>query len=384
MGDSGALTPPHVRGVGRPTVAWVNLNAIRKNVETIRSHLGPAVQIMAVVKADGYGHGAVPVARAALEAGADRLGVALAEEGATLRAAGIDAPILVMGVTAPGQIDLVVQERLEAVVFDAGTARWLSERARGSGLRVPVHLKIDTGMTRLGLPTSDEAADLASAITGLAGLELAGLMSHLADADHEDPSFTERQYARFLEALHAIRRRGIEVPYRHLANSAGLFRFPGLQMDMVRSGLALYGLSPYPGAPPLEPALSLTTEVVAMREAPAGVGVGYGHTFVTERPTRLAVVPVGYADGFRRGLSNQGAVLVGGRRVRVAGRVSMDQTVLALGPDVDAQVGDDVVLLGRQGDEVITAEDWAGWLGTISYEVVTGLGARIPRRYRGG
>jgi alanine racemase len=369
---------------GRPTLLEVNLRAIARNVAAIRGVLSPATRLMAVVKADAYGHGAVPVARAVLKAGADALGVALAEEGAELRQAGVAAPILVLGATTADQAEWVAEYGLEATVWDVETAHHLSRRAQDRRVTVPVHIKIDTGMGRVGMPADGPVVELVERISRLPGIRVEGLMSHLADADHPDPTYTARQYRRFLGVAESLRRAGIEIPTHHLANSAGALRFPGIQMDMVRVGLALYGMDPYPGAMRLEPALTLKTRVVMVKRVPAGFAVGYGHTFVTPEPMVLATIPIGYADGYRRGLSNKGVALLHGRRVAVVGRVSMDQTVLGLPPDLDAAVGDEVVLLGEQGDDRITAEEWATWLGTITYEVATGFSRRVPRRYRVG
>jgi alanine racemase len=375
-----------VIGVGRPTVIEVDLRAIARNVAVVKSRLGPGTRLMAVVKADGYGHGALPVARAALAAGADALGVALAEEGAALRAAGIPraTPMVVLGATAPDQVATVVDYGLEATVFDAETAEALSRRAQDRRVTVPVHVKVDTGMGRLGVAADGPVVELVRRLLRLPGIRVEGLMSHLADADHADPTYTARQYRKFLGVVEALRQADIRIPVLHLANSAGALRFPGLTLDMVRIGIALYGLEPYPGAPRLYPALSLKTRVVMVKRVPAGFAVGYGHTFVTPEPMVLATIPIGYADGYPRGLSNRGVALLHGRRVSVVGRVSMDQTVLGLPPDLDAAVGDEVVLLGEQGDDRITAAEWARWLDTIHYEVVTRFGPRIPRRYRVG
>jgi alanine racemase len=372
-----------VREDTRPTAAEVDLDAIRDNVAVIRNRLAPRTRLMAVVKADGYGHGAEAVARAAIGAGAAALGVALPEEGALLREAGITHPILVLGATLPPQWPLLVRFRLETVVSDAATARGIAAVARAAGQSVGVHLKIDTGMGRIGLAADGPVLELAELLAHEPGIAWEGLMSHLADADDPDPAYTREQYRRFLGVVERLRRAGREPPLLHLANSAATFRFPGLHLDQVRVGLALYGLlSGVPGAEALRPALRLVSRLVLVKQLPPGHGVGYGHTFRTTRRTRIGIVPVGYADGYRRGLSNRAWVLIGGRRVPVVGRVSMDQIAVALPDSLEAAPGDEVVLLGRQGAHAVTADDWARWLDTIPYEVVTGIGARVPRRYR--
>lgn len=373
-----------MRDEGRPTYVEVDLAAIRDNVRTLVGALSPVTRLFAVVKADGYGHGAVPVARTALAAGANGLAVALAEEGRTLREAGIEAPILVLSPTMRGQVGLVAEYGLEPSVFDLGTCQALAQQAQERRTVIRVHLKVDTGMGRVGIPYSGPVVELAGHIARLPGIELFGLMTHLADADHEDQAYTERQWERFLDVIEALRVAGLLPPVIHAANSAGALRFPGLQCDLVRAGIALYGLDPYPGSPPLRKALSLKTRVSMVKRVPAGFTVGYGHTYETRVPTTLASLPIGYADGYPRGLSNRGVALLHGRRVPVVGRVSMDQVVLGLPPDLDAAVDDEVVLLGEQGDDAISAGEWAAWLDTIHYEVVTRIGPRVPRRYRIG
>lgn len=369
---------------GRPTYVEVDLEAIRDNVRTLLGALSPVTRLFAVVKADGYGHGAVPVARAALGAGASGLAVALAEEGRTLREAGIQSPILVLSPTMRGQVPLVAEYGLEPAVFDLNTCQALAQQAQERRTVIRVHLKVDTGMGRVGIPDTGPVVELAGRIARLPGIDLHGLMTHLADADHEDMAYTERQWERFLNVAETLRTAGLLPPVIHAANSAAAFRFPGLQCDLVRTGIALYGLDPYPGAPSLRPALSLKTRVAMVKRVPAGFAVGYGHTYVTRVPTTLASLPIGYADGYPRGLSNRGIALLHGRRVPVVGRVSMDQMVLGLPADLDAAVDDEVVLLGKQGDDAISAAEWAGWLDTIHYEVVTRIGSRVPRWYRVG
>jgi alanine racemase len=369
---------------GRPTVLEIDLTAIADNVRLIRSRLAPRTRFMAVVKADGYGHGALAVARTALRCGADAIGVAIAEEGVALREAGIRGPILVLGATMAEQAAMVVDHDLEATLFDLETAQQLARRANERGHSVPVHLKVDTGMGRLGMAPEGPVLELARRLAGMPGVELRGLMSHLANADHRDPELTALQYRRFLQLAERLRAGGVHIPILHLANSAGALRFPGIQMGMVRVGIGLYGLAPYADSPKLRPALTLKSRVVMVKRVPGGFPVGYGHTFTTTEPMVLATVPVGYADGYRRRLSNRGLALLHGRRVAVVGRVSMDQIVLGLPPDLDAAVGDEVVLLGEQGEDAITAQDWADWLDTIHYEVVTGFGRRVPRQYRIG
>lgn len=365
-------------------MAEVDLVAIRDNAHAVRGHLGPGVRLMAVVKANAYGHGAGPVARAALAGGAGALAVALAEEGATLRAEGVDAPILVMGPTLGGQAAIALRADLETTIYDVASAKLLAEAAAREGVRASVHLKVDTGMGRIGVAHDGPVLDLASEIVRQPSLRLVGLMTHLASADSADSGSAERQWSRFLDVVEALRRAGIEVPFVHGANSAAALRWPGMQGSQVRVGIALYGIVPGPAPARLRPALSLTSAVAQVKRVGPGFRVGYGETFATADEAVLVTVPVGYADGYRRAFSNRARALVGGTWAQAAGRVSMDQTVFALPKTASVAVGDPVVLLGAAGGEAVTAEDWAAWADTIPYEILCGIGPRVPRVYRIG
>jgi alanine racemase len=384
----------------RPAWAEVDLDAVRHNVVLLGQVSGPRTKVCAVVKADGYGHGAVPVARAALEAGAAWLAVALVEEGVALRAAGLDAPVLVLSEPPPEAMGAVVAHDLTPTVATRGGVTALAAAARraGSARPVPVHVKVDTGMHRIGVAPEDAAA-LAGAVAA-AGLRLEGLWTHLAVA--EDPAeearaFTAEQLARFDAALAAVRRAGHRPEVVHVANSAGTIAHPGSRFDLVRVGIALYGILPderlapafaeLTGGRSLRPVLSLRARISAVRDLPAGARPSYGRRRPLPEAARVATVPLGYADGVPRRLFDAGgAVLVGGRRRPLAGTVTMDQVVVDCGPPDrrPVEVGDEVVLLGRQGDEEVTASEWAAALGTIAYEVVCGIGARVPRLTVGG
>lgn len=365
--------------------ARIDLAAIRHNAATLARAAGTA-RLMAVVKADGYGHGAVPVARAALEAGTPALAVATAREAETLRAAGIDAPLLVMGPLTGGEWALAASTGAEVAAWTPeGVAAAAAAGCRG------VHLKLDTGMGRLGARPEDVAALAAAAEVAAAGgsTTVAGLMSHFATADEtagENAGFMREQLLRFRAAVADLRPRfpGAVV---HVANSAATLREPGAAFDMVRCGIALYGCSPFGGDPAahdLRPAMSLCSYVASVKTLRSRESAGYGRRWRAARGTRIALVPVGYADGYARALSDGGAeVLVGGRRVPVVGSVSMDQFTVDLGPEGTEAVGDEVVLLGAQGDGRITAEDVAGWRGTINYEVTCAVSPRVPRVHTG-
>jgi len=362
----------------RPTWAEVDLDAVAHNVGVLVARAAPA-EVCAVVKADGYGHGAVPVAAAALEAGAAWLAVALVEEAVLLREAGLDAPILLLSEARPGEFAEVAALDLRATVYSA--AGVTAAAATGAPLRL--HLKVDTGMHRVGA-APDEVVGLAQAVVEHPSLELEAVWTHCAVADEPDRTFTAEQLERLDAVLAELAAAGIEVPLVHAANSAGAIAHPAARRSLVRCGIAVYGVDPSPelaGELPLVPALRLRSEVSFVKRVAAGEGVSYGLHHRFEQDTTVATVPIGYADGVRRrlGLLHQ-EVLIGGRRRPIVGVVTMDQLMVDCGDD-DVTVGDEVVLLGRQGDEEVRATEWAATLGTIGYEITCGIGPRVPRRY---
>lgn len=369
----------------RPTRVEVDLEAIAHNVRALRAHVAPT-PVWAVVKADGYGHGAVPVARAALAAGAEGLAVALVEEARALRAAGIDGRVLLLSEPPVAAAPAVVAAGVEPAVFSEAMVAALDAAALdAAGRPLPVHLKVDTGMHRVGC-APDEAVALATAVDRAPGLRLASVWTHLAVADEPArDAFTAEQLDRLAGAIAAIEAAGIAVPARHAANSAGLIAHPAARHDLVRAGIAVYGIAPSPalaGRVDLRPALRLVSEVAHVKEVGPGEGVSYGLRWAPAERTVVATVPVGYADGVRRRLGAVGGeVLIGGRRCRIAGTVTMDQVTVDCGPGATVARGDEVVLLGRQGDEEVTAEEWAERLDTIGYEVACALGPRLPRTY---
>ncbi len=370
----------------RPVWAEVNLDHIAHNVAWLARRAAPAA-LMAVVKADGYGHGAVPVARVALAHGATWLGVATPEEGVALREAGIAAPVLVLGAFLAGQEDVYLTARLQATLCHRAAADALGRAALGQGRRAPVHVKVDTGMGRLGVLPAD-APDFIAWVAAHPGLELVGVYTHLATADEPDPTYAHQQVESFRQVLAACARRGIRVPIAHAANSAGLLALEDAAFQMVRAGIALYGLPPSAhvaqrSGAPLRPALALKAQLVSVKRLPAGHGVSYGRTYVTTRETNVGVIPIGYADGYSRRLSGRAQVLVRGQRRPVIGRICMDQCMVDLGP-LPVEAGEEVVLIGRQGDEEITADEVAAWMDSIAYEVVCHIGPRVRRVYLGG
>jgi len=374
---------------GRPAWAEVDLDAVAANVATMSAVAAPAV-LCAVVKADGYGHGGVPVARAALAAGASWLAVAMAGEAAVLRSAGITAPVLVLSEASPTELDAVVALGLRATVYSAAGIDALARAvARAGAEPLAVHLKVDTGMHRVGADPADALA-LTRTVAERPELLLEGVWTHCAVADEPGHPFTAVQAGCFDAVVAELAAAGLRPPLVHAANSAAVLDRPGLHHDLVRCGITLYGLDPSPalhGRVALRPALSLRAEVSWVRVVPAGDGVSYGLRHRCAVDTVVATVPLGYADGVPRRLGEVGAkVLVGGRRRPVAGTVTMDQLLVDCGPpdpDTTVAVGDEVVLLGSQGDQRVGADEWADRLATIPYEVVCAISARVPRRYVG-
>ena len=374
---------------GLLAAAVVDLDAVAANVAVLREH-APGAQLMAVVKADGYGHGMVPVARAALAGGADRLGVAHLREALELRAAGIDAPVLAW-LTVPGDAySEAVAADVEIGVSDAGTLADVAAAARAAGRPASVHLKADTGLSRNGCPPElwDDLVRAAARLAAEGCVETVGVFSHFACADEPEHPSVRSQREAFGEALAAARRAGLRPELRHLANSAATVLDPAARFDVVRPGIAVYGLSPAPARVRsadlgLRPAMTLLARVAMVKDVPAGAGVSYGHTYTTGQRTTLALLPVGYGDGLPRQASGTGPVLLGGRRLRVAGRVCMDQVVVDAGPGAAVAIGDVAVLFGDAGAGEPTATDWADAAGTIDYEIVTRIGARVPRIHIG-
>jgi len=367
----------------RPTRAEIDLQALLHNHRDARRLAGPEREVLAVVKADAYGHGAVPVARCLEAAGTRWFGVALVEEGIELRRAGLQGEILVFGSIFPGQEAAVLEQRLTPFLFDLDVARRLQQAAAAAGVRLPVHLKLDTGMGRVGFRPEELPAALAELKT-LTALDIRGVLSHLALADDLASPVTAEQRALFQQMLGQVEAAGFTPRWRHISNSAGLVGPELAECNLVRQGISLYGGQPGDGFADtldLRPVLSLKTAVAQVRRLPAGSGVSYGHRFVTERPTTLAVLPVGYADGYNRLFTNRGTVLIHGRRAPIAGTVCMDWILADVTGIPCVAAGDEAVLLGAQGRERISAEEWAELLNTINYEVFCRIGARVPRVY---
>jgi len=354
----------------------VDLDAIRHNIRSIRAAVDPRARVMAVVKADAYGHGIIPVAKAALESGAAWLAVAIPEEGELLRQAGIEAPILVLGPVTPQACSGLVRNRLTAAVCHRDMIGWLAQACDEADLDAQVHLKVDTGMSRIGVRDASERDSILEVLKKYPRVHLTGAFTHFADADGETEAFTQQQFERFLALTD-----GLDV-MRHCANSAALDRFPHMALDMVRAGISLYGCPPYPTALSLKPAMKWVTAVSYVKTVNPGDTISYGRTFTADKPMQVATLPVGYGDGYHRAVSGHGGyVLIQGQPAPILGRVCMDQMMVDVTHLEDVKTGDEAVLLGRQGERVITADELASWAGTISYEILLAATGRVPRIY---
>lgn len=362
-------------------VARIELGAVRANCARLRAELGEGAELCAVVKADGYGHGADACAEAALAGGASRLAVATAAEAEAIGRRLPHVPLLTMGALDPQEVDTALAAGSELAVWRRGFLDLVAARARAQGRPARVHVKLDSGMGRLGNRDPGEVLELLRACAASPDLEPAGVWTHLATADEPGSRFFDRQLDRFAEVAAAAKG---EMPrlLAHAANSAAVFRDRRSHFDMARCGIAVYGLDPFQGDPAerdLRPALSLHSYVADVKRFEPGDSAGYGRTWRAERPTTVGVLPLGYGDGVRRGLSNNAEVLVGGRRRPLVGTVSMDNVTVDLGPRADVEPGAEAVLIGSQGDETILAEELAARLGTINYEIACGISARVPR-----
>jgi len=369
-------------------ISWaeIDLRAIRSNIIAIKHLISPQTRLMAVVKANAYGHGMVEVARACLQEGVSYLGVATPNEAVALREAGINVQILVLGYIPEECAELMVENRIEATVFNLDTAQALSQVASSSGGEARLHLKIDTGMGRLGFKPDSSSLELIREISRLPGIVLQGIFSHLATADHADKSFAKQQVEVFKRFVSKLEEFGVSIPLKHLANSAAIMDMPEAHFDMVRSGITIYGL--YPSSQvdkaklDLTPAMRLKSRISYVKTISAGQSVSYGRTYISEQEIRVATVSIGYADGYSRLLSNRGWATIGGRKVPLIGTVCMDQCMFDVSGVENVQVGDEIILFGRPEDGV-TADDLADTIGTNNYEIVCAPSSRVDRIYIG-
>lgn len=365
--------------------AEIDLDAVQFNMESMRRNVSPDTGMIGVVKADGYGHGAVPVA-VTVEPYVAGYAVATAEEALILRNHGIVKPVLILGVTHKNRYDDLLVHDIRPAIFTMEQAKPLSDLAQSRGMKAKIHLALDTGMSRIGLEADEQGADLAAAVAALPGIEVEGLFTHFAKADEADKAEAYRQIAAYRHFIELLLDRGVRIPVKHCSNSAGIIDLPDANMDMVRAGISIYGMYPSDEVEkqsvPLRPVMSLKSFITYIKPLRPGREVSYGGTFVAPKPMRVATVPVGYGDGYPRNLSGKGYVLIHGRKAPILGRVCMDQFMVDVTEIPEARVDDPVVLIGRDGGEEITVEDLARSCGGFHYEIVCDIGKRVPRVYK--
>lgn len=374
------------RPIGHNNWAEISVKSIAHNMKKIREVTSPSAKIMALVKANAYGHGITEVAKIVLENGADALAVARVNEGVVLRRSGVEAPILILGYTPPAIFSALTAYQLTQTVFSYAYAQSLQEFCSAKGVRVKVHLKLDTGMGRIGLlAQKEESLTEVLAIARLSRLELEGIYTHFASADAGDDAFVKQQYQHFLSFIQSLTKKGLEIPLRHCANSAAILRYPETHLDMVRPGIIIYGLCPSlemeKDCLGLQPAMCLKAMVTMVKQMPANSPIGYGCTYITPQPTLIATLAIGYGDGYPRSLSSRGEVLIQGQRAPVVGKICMDQCMVDIGHIPGVVPGDEAVLFGCQGTQKITIQEVADKIGTIHYELITMIADRVPRVY---
>lgn len=364
--------------------ASIDLDAVVFNMESMQRALAPDAKMIGVVKTDGYGHGAVPVAQT-IDPFVSGYAVATIDEALILRRHGIARPILILGVTANDRYAELIDYDIRPAIFTMEQALPLSRMAVEKGTRARIHLALDTGMSRIGMDADAAGADLAAQIAALPGIEVEGMFTHFARADETDKTATQAQFQAYTDFVSLLDARGVTIPVKHCSNSAAIIDLPDMHMDRVRAGISIYGLYPSDEVDksrvPLRPVMGLKSFVTYVRDLPPGREISYGGTFCTERPTRVATVPVGYGDGYPRGLSGKGRVLIHGQSAPILGRVCMDQFMIDVTDIPDTQTGSEVTLLGRDGDEEITAEELASLSGRFHYELLCDIGKRVPRVY---
>lgn len=369
--------------MSRPTRVEIDLDAIAHNIRELRKIVGDKTKIMAVVKADGYGHGAVKVAKMAQQQGVEYLAVAIPEEGVELRQAGVSLPILVLGQILPQDAEIICKHDLSQTICTIELARALSAEAQKLGKVTNIHVKVDTGMGRIGV-LPEEVVSFVREISKLEGIRIEGIFTHLSEAGGKSRVFTDLQITKFNEVISDLEQAGIRIPCKHVANSAGILNFPSSYFDLVRPGIMLYGLYPSKETSilaDLKPAMSFKTAIVYLKTVPSGTPIGYDRTFTTHRESIIATLPVGYGDGYNYLLSNRGEVLVRGKRAPIVGKVCMDMTMVDVSDIPGVQIGDEAVLFGKQGGENLPVDEVAFNIGVINYAVVCNIGKRVPRIY---
>lgn len=364
--------------------AWaeIDLDAVANNIREIRRITSPDSKIMGVVKADGYGHGFVEVTKTILNNGADYLAVATLEEAVQLRKRKFDVPILILGATEDAGADDLVEYNVMPTVFTYDFARVLSQSAVKKGRTAKIHIKLDTGMSRIGFLCCEESVEEIIKISQLDNIEIEGIFSHLSCSDEKDRTYTQMQFEKFKDMCERLEKRGLKIPIKHICNSAGIMMYPEMHLDMVRPGIIIYGLYPSDEVDKsklrLKPAMTLKAKITMVKEVDAGVGVSYGKTYITDKKTKIATVSIGYADGYIRLLSGKAKMMYGEECVDVIGRICMDQCMIDVTNVHNISIGDEVIIFGS---EKITADTVAGWLGAVNYEIVCMIGRRIPRIY---
>jgi len=374
------MTSEHYR-----VIAEINLDAISNNIKEIQKNISKDTEIMAVVKADAYGHGAIEVSRILIENGVQRLAVAILDEGKQLREEGFNVPILILGYTPAEQAGELVSYDLIQTVFSFEMAKAISDSAVKQNKKAKIHLKIDTGMSRIGFKPDKESIKTIKEINQLPNINIEGIFTHFSSADEADTSFTQQQFSIFNAFIKALEEEGLKIPVKHCSNSAGFMLDEKMHMNLIRPGIIIYGLYPSNEVNKekihLKPAMSLKSQVVFVKEVEENTPVSYGRKFITSKKTKVATIPVGYADGYSRRLSSSGRVLINGEYAPIIGNICMDQFMLDVSHISDVEVGTEVVLIGQQGQNSISAEEIADIIGTINYEVVCMVGKRIPRLY---
>lgn len=364
--------------------AGIDLDAIEQNIRNSKKLLKPSTKLLVVIKADGYGHGAVPIAKT-LDSLADMYGVAVIDEAVELRERGIEKPILILGTVSETWYSTVVEYNIIPTVYTMEMAEGLSKAACEQQKTIRIHIKVDTGMGRIGMEPTPENALVVKQISELPGIEIDGCFTHMARADEKDKTFAWKQYDQFMYFIGELEKQGITIPVKHIANSASIMELPEFQLDMVRSGISTYGLYPSEEVDQsrlkLIPAMSLHSHISYVKEMKAGCSISYGGTYVTDRRMKVATIPVGYADGYPRGLSNQGYVLIHGMKAPILGRVCMDQFMVDVTGIPDVAIGDMATLVGKEGDVTITVEELAEMVGSFNYEFVCDISKRVPRLY---
>lgn len=365
--------------------AEINLNHLEHNVQEIRKLVGKRTEILGVVKADAYGHGVIPVAKQLLESGVERLAVSMLDEAIQLRQHGIHVPILVLSYTEPSRAEEIIYHNITQTVFSRDLVDELSKAAVRLNRNVKIHIKIDTGMTRVGFMAGFNAVENVTYISKLPNIIIEGIFTHFASADEEDVGFTYEQFEQFVSICNELARIGVHIPVKHCANSATILRFPQMHLDMVRPGIILYGLYPSESSRQngisLKPVMQIKSNVISIKDVEPDISVSYGRIYKTERQSKIATVPIGYADGYLRCLSNKSEMLINGKRAKVVGRVCMDQCMIDVTHINDVKVGDKVVIMGKMGSECIDAQELGDLAYTIHYEIISLVGKRIPRFY---